>query len=364
MLFNFWAHFSYFIKDFYGYLIALTVASLLLLFLTYKIFESERSLKRKKVYISLVFSAFMLIVCFSAVEGYFRFVYDQSDGLGFLQVNKKWHERHVVFNSNFYRDRDFGQTKKEGVIRIGAIGDSLTLGGGIKDVNNRYTNILEKKLKEAGYNVEVFNLGKSGEDTQEEIADYQKIKYLNFDIIVWEYFLNDIQPLNASTGTTVINNEAVVSPVIKFISQKSYLLDYLYWRLSARYQKTFAELKNADLNRYKEPDTLANHEKQIADFLKQLKEDNKKVVIIIFPFVHLLPDYPASDVHEEMSRVFRENGVEAIDLLDYLKGKQAKDLVASRFDFHPNEYVHSLAADRLLEKMLPLLQAQPKNSGQ
>lgn len=355
MLFNLWVHFSYFLKDFYGYLFLLLIVFILLPILVYKLFKSNLSLNLKRFYASLVFTFLLVVICFVSLEAYFRFVYDQSDGLGFLQVNKKWLERHVIFNSNFYRDRNFDLNKKEGTIRIGAIGDSLTFGGGIKDVNNRFTNLLEKKLKEAGYNVEVYNLGKSGEDTQEEIKNYQNIKYLNFDIIIWQYFLNDIQPLNESTGTTIINKERQTPPLINFLSHKSYLFDYLYWRFSSKYQKTFAELKTADLARYQEPETLRQHKEDIANFLRELKDENKKVVVVIFPFINLLPDYPAADLHQEMTKTFGENGAEVIDLLDYLQGKQAKDLVASRLDSHPNEYIHAIAADKLFEKIVPFL---------
>ena len=355
MFFNLWAKASYFLKDFYGYLLLLLVAFIILPLIAYKVFKSGLTLNLKRFYTSLVFSFLIVVISFVALEAYFRFVYDQSDGLGFLQVNRKWLERHVVANNNFYRDRNFDVSKKEGTIRIGAIGDSLTFGGGIKDVNNRFTNLLEKKLKEAGYNVEVYNLGKSGEDTQGEIKNYQNIKYLNFDIIVWQYFLNDIQPLNNSTGTTIINRESQTTPLISFLSHKSYLFDYLYWRFSSKYQKTFAGLKTADLARYQEIETLGKHKEDITNFLHELKVENKKVVVVIFPFVHLLPDYPAANIHKEMAKTFSESGAEVIDLLDYLQGQKAKDLVASPFDSHPNEYVHALAAGSLFEKIVPLL---------
>ncbi len=52
-----------------------------------------------------------------------------------------------------------------------------------------------------------------------------------------------------------------------------------------------------------------------------------------------------------MSSIFAENGVEVIDLLETLRDKKPKDLIASRFDAHPNEYVHSVAAEMLFEKV-------------
>ena len=55
-----------------------------------------------------------------------------------------------------------------------------------------------------------------------------------------------------------------------------------------------------------------------------------------------------------MANFFEDNGAEVIDLLDYLKDKNGRDLWASQFDSHPNEFVHRLAADKLFDKVKPL----------
>lgn len=136
----------YFLLDFYPYLILILVSFIGLISASYKIYEAKTSQRRKKILVSLAFTLFITILVFSSVKAYFRYVYDQSDGLGFLQVGKRWHQRHVVYNSHFFRDRDFNPNKKEGVIRIGVLGDSIVFGGGIKNVKNRFSNILEKKL--------------------------------------------------------------------------------------------------------------------------------------------------------------------------------------------------------------------------
>ncbi|GEM_PF-1603807 len=355
MLFNLWAHLSYFLKDFSLYLILLFASFVLLVFGSYKVYKSNFPQKRKKIFIASIFTILSLILAFSLFEAYFRYLYDQSDGLGFLKVNARWQARHIVFNSDFFRDRNF-ESKKEGTARICAIGDSITLGGGIKDVNNRFTNILEKKLKDSSKNAEVYNLGKSGYDTDGEVKIYDQTKFLNCDIIILAYFMNDAQPEGGSTGTPIIANESHTTKLVSTISNFSYFFNYLYWRLSARYEKTFSELKNADLGAYQNPQVFENHKKTVISWLGQMKADNKKVIVIIFPFVHLLPNYPATQIHNQMSQIFKENGADGvIDLLDYLKGKNAKDLIASKFDYHPNEYVHRFAAEKLFEKVIPLV---------
>ena len=356
MFFNLWSRVSYFLADFFLYEIIIVFLFFFGLFAIYKVYKSSFSEKKQKLYLLAIFTFIILIFTFSAFEFYFRYVYDESDGLGFLKVNERWHKRHVVYNNYFFRDRDFNSIKRERVVRIGVFGDSVAFGEGIKNVNNRFSNILEQKLQNAGFKVEVYNLGSSGYDTEGEIEQYQRVKQLNFDIIIWQYLLNDIQPLEKSTGTPIISQNSQTSKLVKFLSNRSYFLDFIYWRFSTRYQKTFEQLKNADLAQYNNEPVFSQHQKQIADFVDSLKREKQKIIVVIFPFVHLLPDYPAKGTHTRMQEVFKESGVDAvIDLLADLETKQAQDLIASRFDPHPNEYVHQIAADRLFEIIVPLL---------
>ena len=362
MLKNYISHILYFISDFWPYLVIVLLSSIIFIVILYFIYKSKLFLTGKRIVFSILTTIFVFILTYSFLEAYFRYVYDVSDGLGFLNVNNKWHARHVVYNNYFFRDRDFDVDKKTGAVRIGVLGDSVTAGGGIEDVNNRFSNILERKLRKSGFNAEVYNLGKSGYDTQGEIEQYQSVKHLNFDIIVWEYFLNDIQPENASTGSSIIAESSQKTKLARFFSDKSYLFDFIYWRFSSRYKNTFEALKTADLAQYKNENILTTHQKIIASFIEELKKENKKIIIVIFPFVHLIgPNYPAQSVHSEMDDFFVEQGVEVIDLLRDIKEYPVRDLVASRFDSHPNEFVHRIAADKIFEKITPLLEKSSHN---
>lgn len=350
MLFNFGPKVAYFLKDFSIYLLLVIIAFLLLCLILYKLYKADFSNRKKKVLVAVAFTVFTIIFVFSAFEAYFRYIYDEPDGLGFLKVSKKWTERHVIYNSYFFRDRDFDPVKKEGITRIGVLGDSITFGGGIENVPDRFSNILEEKLKEAGHNVEVYNLGKPGYDTEDEVAEFEKVRHLNFDLIIWEYFLNDIQPRVKSTGTRVIETNRDLPGYFTFFTSKSHFLDFLYWKISPRHQRTYSELRAADIAQYSNKTVLENHQKDIGEFINSFEETNTEIFVVIFPLLSFLgPDYPAKDIHQLMTSHFNQNGVETIDLLDDLKDKNPKELMASRFDAHPNEYVHKLAADRLFE---------------
>ncbi|MBU1962897.1 MAG: SGNH/GDSL hydrolase family protein, partial [Gammaproteobacteria bacterium] len=210
------------------------------------------------------------IFIYSGFEAYLRFRFDESDSLGFLKVSERWFQRHVVFNNFNYRDKKFTLDKTPGVVRIGVIGDSLAMGYGIKNINDRFSNILEKKLNDNGSHVEIYNFAQSGFDTEHETLEYQKVKKFNFDILLWSYFLNDIEEASKSAGTAVLKKaQELPSPLIQFLSDNSFLFNYIYWRLDARYDKTFSNLKNTDLSQYDDQAVFSHHKQLISSFISK-----------------------------------------------------------------------------------------------
>ncbi len=234
------------------------------------------------------------------------------------------------------------------------MGDSITMGYGIKDVNNRFSNILENKLNASGRNVEVYNLGQSGSDTWNEIDRFQKLKHLKFDIIVWQYFFNDAQA-TSSSGTKILIKEKSQGGIPQFLSEKSYFFDYIFWRLAARYEKTFTELRYADIGAYRNAKNFERHKNEIGDFATILRHNSKEVMVIIFPFTKFLPHNPIPDIYPRVKKIFSDNTLPTIDLMEDLHGKNAKDLVVGQFDYHPNELVHRMAAEKLYNALLPLI---------
>ena len=351
---------AFFAKDFFPYIIGIFAVIMLFVFFITFLLKSPFTPRAKKILIAIAFFVVSTVLVFSIMEGYFRYIYDESDGLGFLQVNKRWAQRHVVYNNLFKRDRDFKTEKPAGIIRIGMLGDSITFGQGIANPEDRFSNILQKNLQEGGINAEVYNLGVSGLDSHEEIKAYQDLSYLNFDIVVWQYYLNDIQPEDKSIPSKIISQNAYPIDLLRKLSEKSTFFDFLYWRFSSKYSTTFDQLDSHYTSMYGDETILNSHQKELSEFIGKLKDENKEIIVIIFPFIELLgPNYPATEAHSKLQSYFHSQDIETIDLLDDLKNSNWKDLIASRFDTHPNEKVHNLAAEKLYEKICPKLK-QPK----
>ncbi len=90
----------------------------------------------------------------------------------------------AAINALGFRDREWNILKNSNTTRILAIGDSFTFGMGV-ELEQTWPKLLESKLSEQGYAVEVANLGKAGADPA-AYADIAKkaVPLLKPDIIL------------------------------------------------------------------------------------------------------------------------------------------------------------------------------------
>ena len=98
-------------------------------------------------------------------------------------------------NTDGLRDATRPVERRDGMTRVVILGDSVTYGHGI-DANQAFPQVLERKLREDGRDVEVFNMGLPGWSTRQERIAYERIarKYKP-DVVVLAVCLNDLAEL-------------------------------------------------------------------------------------------------------------------------------------------------------------------------
>ena len=74
---------------------------------------------------------------------------------------------------------------------------------------------------------------------------------------------------------------------------------------------------------------------------------------MVFPFMHNLgPDYDFHHAHTKLVKYCREAKIPVLDLEPVLAPHVEEGLTVSRFDAHPNERAHELAAEAILGLLL------------
>ncbi len=99
----------------------------------------------------------------------------------------------ILFTFGCSEEKEIPAVQKSGAAASGVIvaaGDSLTAGYGVLE-SESYPDLLQKKLREAGYDYRVVNSGVSGETSSGLVSRLEWILTLNPDIVILETGAND-----------------------------------------------------------------------------------------------------------------------------------------------------------------------------
>jgi hypothetical protein len=262
------------------------------------------------------------------------------------------------YNLRGFRETGYSYSKPPGTFRILAVGDSFTFGSGINDINDIYSEVLERKLNSMNQSVryEVINFSRGGWSTQNELVNLRKegLKYQP-DLVVLGYVLNDPE-------TREMKEE------IRRKTMTSHILPYPYGRLLSAHSFTYYIFEK-QINGLLPP--KLSYEKMGDDYIAScytkehldkyipileelinLVQENSRMVMLIFPLIRPFDSYPFSYAHDIIREVAVRKGVVVIDLLPVLSKMNHKMLTVSPWDGHPNETVHRLAAEMVYQKLV------------
>ena len=296
--------------------------------------------------------AFLVSLGFLALETYYRFIYDQTDAMGMTLVSYAWSTRHVRTNSFGLRDNiDYNYALTPGRRRITFVGDSFTVGNGIKNVDDRFVNRIRRLHPEW----EVHAAAKPGLDTSNEVELMHNLTVSNgyrLDQVVLVYQINDIGELMPGW---VEGYKRIVADQFRqsWLCRNSYVVNLLYlrWllRRSSYMQKYYDEVEDA----YKGP-LWERHKIAMLAFANMTRIRGGRLLVVTFPYMDTGMRF--KPVHDQLSQYWKQRGIPHIDLLPIFSNIPPAKLVVNAHDGHPNEYAHALAAqaiDEFLKREIP-----------
>lgn len=232
-------------------------------------------------------------------------IFTDNNGFRILNPNLK--------NSNL-------NLKKKKIIMLG---DSVTFGFGS---SKTFTNFLEEKFS----NYIFYNTGVGNTNTIMQIDRFfYKLKDLNSDIIILNFFINDLEK-------------------IKYQEKKWYQNLYLYNFVKYNSNIVLIKLgiKKNNENFYKKIFEDKNYLKLTLKKIDQLNSyaltENKIFFVNIIPDFRYLNDYPFMEQENELIEYFLKKKIKFIQGIHFLKNRKSEEYWVSKNDAHPNEMGHKL----------------------
>lgn len=303
---------------------------------------------------NLGLSLWIFLAGCTLIELYFAFLFNQTDSFNLSNVSQAWHMRYVQRNAEGFRDdQSLTENSKKPGRKLWFVGDSFTFGHGVARVADRFSDRIARDLerRHPGQFV-VNNIAEAGIDA----AHVRKLSETIFrsklkpDILVYVICLNDIGESQGESRSAELKHPSLAPPFPLF--SHTYFLNMLWFRMKqATHPKVrdyFADLATA----YKGRPAL-----RMLDEIDRLKSACKgagvELRIAIFPFLHNLgPNYPFGHAHTVLMEHCREIHLLALDLRPVLEPHVGEGLVVGRFDAHPNERAHALAAEAIERDLL------------
>jgi len=291
---------------------------------------------------------FTVLFMFIILEFYFCFFVIKSDGFGFTLSSKKWFSKYwEPINSLGYRDIEHSEEDFINKKTIFVIGDSFIAGHGLKDYEDRFSNLMQVELDNEYV---VLNIAKNGWNTPEEYGAILSYPYARPDLIILSYFINDIETAAFKCG---IKRPVLIYPPSRTIApliDNSYFLNYIYWRLYRFYNTNFGQIYWNYLKKcYFNNKVFELHKKELLRLINYTREQNINVISVVFP--NLMAIEASKPFTSPIVDFFKGNNIDCIDLAEMLSGRDPNDIIINNLDGHPNEKLNREIADILLTKI-------------
>jgi hypothetical protein len=305
---------------------------------------AARKTPLRQIASGLLVSYITITIILGAGELYFRFIYADTMGHCFTLSCQNWTNRYWHLNSLGYRDREWTPNEWQGRNSVLVVGDSFTAGLGIDNPADRYSDVLGALL---GDEYVVMNLGEIGSATPAQLENLQSYPVTNPDVVIWQYFLNDIEHAALSLG---YHPDFVLIPPHGLIDE-SYLLNYVFWRAYLGFNAQSMGRTHWDWN-YAQYDNFVVwdiHRAELQAVIDYLNSINARLIVVIFP--NMSEPYRSIAYVDRVAQVFYDGGhTDVLKLFDAAEAFPIEQRVVSAFDPHASAAFNRYVGQTLYEQ--------------
>ena len=279
-----------------------------------------------------------------------------------IETDENWYAKNYTVNSWGHRsNQEYMLKKPEGEFRVLVLGDSMTAGLGIKNVQNTYPNKLEYYLNEKldVPKFKIINAGHPAWGTNNQLFDLF-VNGFKFqpDMVFLGYYHNDIpRPdfLSCDAGEVELVTE---NGPLKNLLKQSHLYKFINSKINRLLEKMGEKQKFTDCINSTYSSIGWEMLKVNLDVINMACTiRNIKLMIGVIPLMHQLGDkYPIAEAHSKIMGYCKERSIECIDFYeDGFKGLDEKSLIISEDDRHLNADGAEVVARAIYKKLEPLL---------
>lgn len=244
--------------------------------------RQKRLPRLRQVAGGLLVSYLTVALILAASEGYFRFVYADS-GWEFTYAHQNWKARYWQLNQRGFRDRDWDEADFADKTTVAVLGDSFASGWGVDDPADRFPDVLARQL---GDDYAVVNLALPGLSTPQQRELLRDNPPQRPDMVLLQYFLNDIELASASIGRGW-ETDFVQMPDPGSIAHQSYLGNFVYWRIyplahpvNATFEGSYWQWQYETYDNFVIWDI---HAQQLNDLIDDVEALGADLYVVIFP---------------------------------------------------------------------------------
>jgi len=258
-------------------------------------------------------------------------------------------------NAQGFRANDDVQLEKRGKRRILLLGDSVAFGRGV-DYEDTFGQLIERQLTANGMPTEVLNLSVLGYKTSQEVRMLERRGWqLNPDGVILAFCLNDFDdfsgelPLFDPSGRLPPGRYQRLPPrrlgSIE-LPEPMPLLDR-----SLLFRKLSGRLLRIDYYRWIGTDRALRKEvaEAISRLGKLLSERGIPGLVVIFPLLHQLDDYPYEGIHQFVASEALAARLSVADLTTAFRSERTEVLRVRPGDvLHLSKVGHAITARALI----------------